>query len=794
MACHSSKMRIGRCGCDFPYCDSETRVSRYGLLVSLFVRRMKVLRNHGLIGWWIVVVFLVLNGLAWPANAGDISKLPVLNRAGISPPTSDYLLDGRFAQAAVYQDPTAKTLILDNGLIQRSWRLQPNGACVAFDNLMTGQSMLRSVRPEARVTIDGVRFDVGGLIGQPNHAYLTPDWLETMSRDQAALQFIDFEVSQPIERLKWGRTRHAQAEANWPPKGIHLRLDFAVGDSPSRTATKATDFVVSVHYEMYDGIPVITKWISIQNNTKQTITLDRFTAEELAIVEYANWVETRGNVDLPTPDVMHVETDFAFGGFNYENANRHVVHWRADPLFSTQVNYTRETPCLLVVEPTYGPAQEIQAGNRFESFHLFELIYDSSDRERRGLALRRMYRTLAPWVTENPITHHLINSNPDVVRRAIDQAAEVGFEAVIMSFGSGFNMESTDPDYLSQWKETAEYAQQKGVELGSYSLFSSRRIGGGNDIVSPAGQKPTHNHCPAATSEWGRDYYAKLQAFYEFTGFDQFENDGPYPGDVDVTPRPPYQKGEQDSRWAQWKIVVGLYQQLRAQGVYINAPDYYYLSGSNKCGMGYREVNWSLPREHQVIHTRQNIYDGTWTKTPSMGWMFVPLSQYHGGGAAATTEPLSEHLDHYERLLRSNLGMGVQAHYRGPRLYDTPATRDRVKQVVDWFKSHREILESDLIHGRRADGRDLDWVLHVNPQLSQEKGMLCVYNPLQAELARKLRVNLYYTGLSDAIEVRHEGRAPERRELERDYSLELEVKVPASGMTWYQFGPSTKNN
>ena len=38
----------------------------------------------------------------------------------------------------------------------------------------------------------------------------------------------------------------------------------------------------------------------------------------------------------------------------------------------------------------------------------------------------------------------------------------------------------------------------------------------------------------------------------------------------------------------------------------------------------------------QEIIERQNMYDGTWTKTQSMGWMFVPLSQYHGGGAAAT--------------------------------------------------------------------------------------------------------------------------------------------------------------
>ena len=39
----------------------------------------------------------------------------------------------------------------------------------------------------------------------------------------------------------------------------------------------------------------------------------------------------------------------------------------------------------------------------------------------------------------------LAYSEPDAVRLAIDQCAEVGFEMVIMTFGSGFDIESEDP-------------------------------------------------------------------------------------------------------------------------------------------------------------------------------------------------------------------------------------------------------------------------------------------------------------------------------------------------------------
>ena len=200
--------------------------------------------------------------------------------------------------------------------------------------------------------------------------------------------------------------------------------------------------------------------------------------------------------------------------------------------------------------------------------------------------------------------------------------------------------------------------------------------------------------------------------------------------------------------------------------------------------MGYREVNWSLPRAMQLIHTRQNIFDGTWHKTPSMGWMFVPLSEYHGGGAAATIEPLDEHLAHYEQMIQANLGAGVQACFRGPRLFDTARTRDMLTRNVSWFKKYRDILESDVIHGRRADGRDLDWMLHVNSQL-EHKGMLVVHNPLDRPITKTIRVNLYYTGLTDVAQIREKNTSPQIVPLTRDYFVDLKVNVDAKSMNWY---------
>ncbi len=960
-------------------------------------------------------VFVLTIGFAVSALPGHAqendwsSQLASLPQATLRPgsPPTDWLLDSGPYKARVCRGPWPHSLTLENGLIRRTFLLQPNAATVVFDNLISGQTMLRAVEPEAIVTIDGRRYEVGGLKGQPDRAFIRPEWFPFLHADPQAMQFVGFEVSKPVERVKWKQVRHHAPDVVWPPKGVHLRLDFVapppVPDTrqparlpsserrrllleerflrsnsawrlfeskahprssfknegkfgeiytPARTAVfaerplpkntrlvevtidpgtdRSTDWGpgfalvferktvvfrfrpgersenrvwwfseydgdrlfrksgpktnqldrtkpltlrmrldephtiycevqqgngswlscrtlrfleplgellavrigklgphggaedaptrrgelvrlhlvrfaaygalrpsantdeqslaqrprVSVHYELYDGVPVLAKWITVHNPGPQPFTVDRFVSERLALVEMNNWVSARPGIPIPHPDYLHVETDFAFGATNWQNANVHVVHWRVDPAYRTQVNYLRQEPCLLEVSPTYGPAQTVPPGAGFSSYHTFLLALDSTDRERRGLAVRRMYRVLAPWVTENPIMMHMTNARDmNAVRRAIDQCAEVGFEMMIFSFGSGFQIENENPAYLARWKKVAEYARGKGVELGAYSLLSSRKVADPYMIVSPPGQRPTHGRCPALTSKWGLAYFERLRRFYQQTGFSLLEHDGSYPGDVDVTPRPPLQKGIQDSRWAQWRVISTFYKWCRARGIYLNVPDFYFFVGQNKTGMGYREVNWSLPRALQLIHTRQNIYDGTWEKTPSMGWMFVPLVQYHGGGAAATVEPLHEHIDHYRRMIESNFAFGVQPCFRGHRLYDTPEVRNMVKKQVLWFKKYRDILESDIVHGHRADGRNVDWALHVNPHLDI-KGMLVAFNPAGEPVQTTLRVNLYYTGLSETARV-SVCDGPERTvRLRRDYTVEIPLEIAPQEMVW----------
>ena len=142
-------------------------------------------------------------------------------------PQPDWLIDSSSFKARVTKSDAGRELELDNGLLRRVIRLVPNAATVALDNLTTGESLLRGVKPEAVVEIDGRRFDAGGLKGQRNYAFLRPEWIEQLRADPAAFRFTGYVVGQPAERIAWKRLRHHAADAKWPPAGVSLRLDFA---------------------------------------------------------------------------------------------------------------------------------------------------------------------------------------------------------------------------------------------------------------------------------------------------------------------------------------------------------------------------------------------------------------------------------------------------------------------------------------------------------------------------------------------------------------------------------------
>lgn len=962
----------------------------------------------------IAIVLFIYDSIVAQSLNHSIQSLPVIHDEYKNGQKEDWLLQSRKTKSGVFRNEKANDIILSNGLISRSFRISPNAATTSMKILGNQQELVRAVKPEAVITVNGFTIDVGGLQGQPNLAFLYPDWIESLQANPLSFQYTGFKVGQPAPRMEWKQVRHHAPNASWPPKGVSLQMDYrldklsaekllalSVGSqlgrqeilhddftqlvntwkvqtssaherssftnegkpgeiyTPNNTAVyaehalptgvglvetsidagtdqsgfwgpgialvwknrtikfnmrpgneagaknngawrftvydgekehtraggkdnvdfsktwrlrlridgtkvhcearpkdgmwkiyKSIDFeeqvkdplavrigklgrnaegidhtfpgelvrlkinefaahsrlqtdelkkvqdrlqelqklIVSIHYELYDGIPVLSKWVSVKNNAEISVTVDNIVSEYLGIADHDPYGGYRNREDLKVKPNIHFETDYAFSAGRAKVANRHTVHWVSDQEYVTQISWVQDIPNTMKIYPDNGYFQVIKPGESFETIRTFMLPYDSYDKERNGLALRRMYRTIAPWVTENPLMFHITRSGWEEYTNGIDQCAEIGYEMLNFSFGSGFNPENESEENYDQMKKYAAYANTKGIKIGTYSLLASRSISEEDDVVNPKtgrrGGFATFGNSPCLGSEWGQEYFRKMYRMFEETGFMTFTHDGNYPGDICASTSHPGHQGLDDSQFQQWRMISDFYKWCKAKGVYLRVPDYYYLVGGNQCGVGYRENNWSLPRRHQLIHTRQNIFDGTWESTPSMRWSFIPLAQYHGGGAAATIEPLHEHLDHYEMMLVSNIGMGIQSALRGPRLYDTEATKAMVKRVVSWYKQYRDILESDIIHLRRADGRDIDYMMHVNPELP-EKGLLLVFNPTDQVIRKKIKVPLYYTGLKKKARVRQQEQKGKNYKLDREYEIELEVEVAPNWYNWY---------
>ncbi|CAF1910258.1 unnamed protein product [Rotaria magnacalcarata] len=517
---------------------------------------------------------------------------------------------------------------------------------------------------------------------------------------------------------------------------------------------------------MYDGIPLLVKWLDVIDTSG------------------------RGDIDLSFNSIEILAVNQPWSPFGhswlYVETNQPPGHgtnviWAYDAEVNTipgsfppSVNCTYQTDHLIIVPLV----------TELSSFHVHELVIGSSDEERSALAKHRLMRLLAPHTQENPIFFHMINGTSPAFRSAIDQMAEVGFEMLIYSFGSGFDMESNNEKYIEQISSDIAYAKSKGIEVGGYDLIAlTRQVQVDWMAIDPTTGKPRDSACFA--SGWYDYLLNRTLTFMDRTGLIMVETDGPYGGYSCASTDHVHHRNNDDSIYQQDILQGKYYQILRERSVYINQPDYYFYQGGSKTGMGYNEEQYSLPRWMDISVSRQGMFDDTYQRIPTMGWMFVPLTVYHGGGDAAQFEPLVQHQIEYEWALAQYLGAGVAACYRGFRLYDTNETKTLVTKWVNFYKKYRSILIRDIIHVRRADMQSIDSYMHIDPYSNDIKGLAMVFNPTSDPVETVLPVPLYYTGLTDTAQVSEQENAWQNYTLARDYHIDLPIRLPALGITWF---------
>lgn len=691
-------------------------------------------------------------------------------------------------------DGLSSTFQLNNGLVSRTFYVSENIACVGYKNLTNNAEYLRAVKPEARIMIDSVWYEVGGLHGQLERSYLLESWYPELKADDQAFRLSGIETGEPLMRYPW-KPKFNAIDIPWPVKGLRVVMKY----TPTDMMPRVENIEVRVNYEIYEGLPVIVKWLEVMNNGSEAIRLNQTECEVLA-------------VNQDQIDRIHVESDFSFALTNANLKGSALIHYEGDKIEAYQAG---ESTTLWIVEKEYntwathnqaednflgfphrnllisrvpmGPDVMVTTEEPFKSFLTFELLQDSDDKERKTLAHRRMYKKLAPQTTESLISGAITSHDEKELKHFIDQMYELGMERLDIHPWPGVSHDKLDEEYVSFWKSIADYARERNIVMGGYELqIASRGRGKEVDCIHPVTGKngSLFGQSVCIASEWKDTYFSKMWEFFDRTGFMTYNMDGPYHGDPCASTSHKYHNGLYDSQWEQWKTQVEIIHELQRRNMYVPIPDWYFLNGQSATGMGYREASANLTPEQQMLLGRQYIYDGTWHKLPTMGWITLQLVGFYTNDPRVGLEPLSENIDRYERQLIQFLGSGSQLTIRGKRLYDTPETKAMVSKWIQWYKKHRTILNSEIIHVSRPNGRDLDCILHANPFI-EEKGMVVIFNPTDREITKELKLPLYYTGLKDKATVISENGSAKTYTLNNESDLMLPVSIEPNGISWF---------
>lgn len=409
----------------------------------------------------------------------------------------DWLINDINTPSQLIVNEADGSLTLTNGLISRTFSRNPGFTTIDYYSHEKKTSLFRALSPEAVVQLDNIIYYVGNVNANITRSYLNRTALaENIREDMASFKYTGHTRRKPEAPYPYKPMRGAPNDIVWPPAGLRLDVNFTAPDIPGLPATHS-GVTITVHYEIYDGIPAMAKWVSVHAPQKKTAQSKKFSlsskpaptskpapfSKPAPSSKSATTETTHVQATIVSVEILAVNEDFSkistFDGWNppvdvpdnaydfmYVESNKAhgtKVDWLIDP--SQQLSPGSYQPLLNVTytEPT--PSILLVTGDSFNSFKVYELIHCASDSTRKALAVHRLHRLLQPQIQENPIFFHMTNSSREAFRATVDQLTEVGFEMIIYSFGSGFNFESDNETYIQQFKEDVEYANSKGIEV-----------------------------------------------------------------------------------------------------------------------------------------------------------------------------------------------------------------------------------------------------------------------------------------------------------------------------------------
>eukprot|EP00756_Hemistasia_phaeocysticola_P051771 Hpha_TRINITY_DN26949_c0_g1::TRINITY_DN26949_c0_g1_i1::g.24849::m.24849 len=678
--------------------------------------------------------------------------------------------------------PTQTGFSLQNGLIERTFFARDGAFCtIGFRHLRSRQTFFRGISPEANITLSKRPFDIGGCLGQPetHMEFWDPDlYLTQLKRNPAALAYVNYTIA-PIEEL-FAFTpgqRSSPTDLAWPPKGVHVVVEFA-----------APGAVVLVHYELYDKLPVLRKWVEVKNTGQAQVTVDTLYYEFLrapnGAPERMSVLTEQANNPAPWDGQIKPQVGQSFPA-------RTAQQWFFDPLYDQpndqeiHVTYTYYTFLCIGygVDVTFGgptgPGVILSAGKSFVSLSVRLVLHDSQDLERQGLALRRQARALTPQLLENPIPFMITDvSSSAAMRAAVDQAADTGHELVIIGFGAAgwcgmCPAQTQNATFIKWFSQEVQYARSKGLEVSGYTLM---QMNGWGESVPSSEQTLSRTGKRGPTACFATDFHdryrSSLLEFISTVGMTGIETDGQYENiPCTDTGGDHYHNGVHGAYHFGLGATLDFNKALKVRGWYQTGADGYSYSGVNKWNHADTDAFGHLPLWEQHEVGRMYIFDSTFTCLPSSWTIGVNDLSTPSKTCANRTR-----VGCFDFIVGAQYMMGSITEFRAPVLWDPkdPEADELRASLSRWtafykrFRAPRPsgaagLLLQDLIHIYRPDSRSVASVVHVTADSSlPSRALAAFFNPTLESRTQNLTIPLYYTGLPRGAKVRIEDETPGR--------------------------------
>jgi hypothetical protein len=524
------------------------------------------------------------------------------------------------------------------------------------------------------------------------------------------------------------------------------------------------DLRVEVHYEVYDGIPAMAKWLNVYINGGPANGPGPLLNAVSIEVLHVPW-ELRGRLhaeEAYIPSVGERNSYEAAGWYPADGANFTGLTsspfnlWVYDedekgpwgPDGAWQYYYDQGVnETMLDARYAIGPGLNVTNRN-LTTFRLYEILHDTDDLDRQGLARKKLLRTAAPAILTDLWPAYMVGGDSASIRNGADMASQAGFRA-LHTQTDPFDF---SPAHIAQVRSDIAYVHSKGLLAAFYVLLQNPPgMTPEEQAIDPVTGQGEGVACFATSAH--AQFLANIANFTQMTGFDFLDTDGPFEAYPCASESHDRHRDLYDSQVRQWEENVAWYRtlptapnplSLAGSGIIVTCPDpYEFASGTIGQPIGYTDRWGSVgDRWEWLLMGRVYAYDGTLWKSPTNGLMPFDLNRAGPMSSADDLNWLDNGFSVFVGLAGRNFQNGA--------LWQNAASQAIVMGWAGVMTKYRSILNADIIHLRKPTGRSWDAVLHADPQAPQgePKGFALLWNPTLSPIVLNTTLSVYYCGFA----------------------------------------------